>query len=338
MVERLPWHEPLWGQLQARRAAGRLPHAWLLAGPDGLGKRVFARRLAAALLCEAPEAAGDACMRCRSCRLFQAGSHPDYRAVQPAEDGKAIKVDQIRELSEFLGFTAQYGRCKVALLEPADRLNVNAANSLLKTLEEPPGNSLLVLATSQPARLPATVRSRCQKVRFEPPPVGEALPWLKSRMAAGLEAQILLDVAGGAPLAALALADPRRWNRRRQLIDSYDRVLNGTTDPVRAAETWGQGDLAENLRWLVGWHSDLIRLKMSSEPPRLGNPDLRALLRRWADRWSARELFERLDSAVRLSVLCATAQVNAQLSLEVFFGDGAEGIGSDRSLPSVTEG
>lgn len=338
MGERLPWHEPMWRQLQSCLAADRLPHALLLAGPSGLGKRVFARRLAGALLCDAPEVGGDACGRCRGCRLFRAGSHPDFSAVRPAEDGKVIKVDQIRELRDFLGFTAQYGGHKIALLEPADRLNLNAANSLLKTLEEPPGNCLLLLVTAQPARLPATVRSRCQVARFDPPSAEAAMSWLASRVTGELEPRTLLEVAGGAPLAALSFADAERWNRRRRLVESYEQVSAGRLDPVRAAECWLQGDLAENLRWLIGWHTDLIRLKMNPEPPCLSNPDLRAVLRRWADRQPPRALFERLDSTIRLYVLCSTTQVNAQLLLEVFLGGCAVSGESDVRRTSVTEG
>ena len=329
MDERLPWHEKPWRQLQQRRSAGRLPHALLLTGPAGLGKWVFARRLAGASLCAAPATDGDACGRCRGCHLFRAGSHPDFSAVRPAEDGKAIKVDQIRELRDFLSLTTQYGGHKIALLEPADRLNLNAANSLLKTLEEPPGNSLLLLVADQPARLPATVRSRCQLVRFDIPPAEEALPWLASRTTGGLEPRVLLDAAGGAPLAALAFADGERWNRRRLLAESYERTLTGKADPVREAERWLQGDLAESLRWLIGWHTDLIRLRMNAtdqpnpEPLHLNHPDLRSLLQRWAARPAPRVLFERLDAAVRLHTLCTTAQVNAPLLLEAFLSEAA---------------
>ncbi len=325
MDERLPWHLSMWQQCQQRLASGRLPHALLLAGPAGLGKRAFAHRLANALLCEAPAAEGDACGQCRACRLLRAGSHPDHRMVQPAEDGKVIKIDQIREISAFLDHTAQYGGYKVVLLEPADRLNVHAANSLLKTLEEPPGASLLLLVTAHPARLPATLRSRCQLLRFEPPPPTVALPWLQARITEPLDIEALLAVAGGAPLAALQQASGERWRRRRELIECYDQVQTGRLDPIRAAETWTEGELAENLRWLIGWHTDLIRLKMSpNEPFRLSNPDLRAILRRWADRQAPRRLFERWDAAVQLHTLCTTTQTNVALLLEAFLSDAAE--------------
>lgn len=316
-----PWHDAGWRQLWQHRMADRLPHAMLLSGPAGLGKLMFARRLAQALLCESPDTGGDACGQCRSCRLFQAGSHPDYSPVQPVEEGKVIKIDQIRDLCAFLGYTPQYGGYKIALLEPADRLNSNAANSLLKTLEEPPGNCLLLLVTAQPARLPATVRSRCQVMPFSPPASNIALSWLKMQVADGLDVVALLEAANGAPLVALAYADGERWRRRGELADGYEQVMVGRLDPIRAAEHWMQGDLAENLRWLVSWQIDLIRLKMSPHPPRLSNPDLRFLLQSWTERQAPRLLFDRLDAALRLQTLCLTTQVRVDILLEAFLGD-----------------
>ncbi len=321
----LPWHHEQWRHVQQRRDIGRLPHALLLTGPPGLGKGVFARRLARALLCQTPAAGGESCGRCRSCRLFQAGSHPDYSPVRPLEEGKVIKIDQVRELCAFLGYTAQYGGYKIALLEPADRLNGNAANSLLKTLEEPPGACLLLLVTAWPARLPATVRSRGQRLRVGPPPPAQAVPWLAARVKdCPPDPQTLLDLAAGAPLAALAHADEGHWRRRRELAEGYEQVSIGRVDPIGAVESWMKADLAENLRWLIGWHTDLIRLKMNPEPPRLNNADLGDMLRRWADRYPSRILFGRLDAAILLYKSCTATQANMQLLLETFLAGGAD--------------
>jgi len=136
-----------------------------------------------------------------------------------------------------------------------------------------------------------------------------------------LEPVVLLDIAGGAPLAALAQADGERWRRRRELFECYEQTRAGRINPIRAAERWIQGDLSENLRWLIGWHTDVIRLKMSVNPPCLGNSDLCSALRRWADQQTPRALFDRLDAAIRLHVLCATTQANASLLLEAFLSD-----------------
>jgi len=327
---RLPWHEAHWRQLQQRRAAGRLPHALLLTGPAGLGKGVFARRLAQGLLCATPDTEGNACGHCRACHLFQAGSHPDYLAIRPEEDhkiaennsskkkSKVIKIDQVRDFCVFLSYTSHYGGYKIVLVEPADRLHVNAANSLLKTLEEPPGDSLLLLVTAQAACLPATVRSRCQVISFNKPSHEVARPWLASQLSGSLEPMALLDVANGAPLAALAYADGERWRRRQSLMEDYEQVIAGQLDPIRAAENWIQGNLTENLRWLINWHTDLIRLKMNPGSTDFRNPDARSALRNWAIRQSPRRLFERLDAAIRMHTLCTTTQVNTQLLLEVF--------------------
>ncbi|HNF64555.1 MAG TPA: DNA polymerase III subunit delta', partial [Plasticicumulans sp.] len=165
-----PWLRGIWAQLAPALAAGRLPHALLLAGPEGLGKMAFAQALGEALLCESQRPDHHACGHCRACRLLAAGSHPDLHVVVPAEEGKAIRVDAIRELIGFAALTPQFGGRRVLRLAPAELLNVNAANALLKTLEEPAPGSHLILVSARPARLLPTVRSRCQTIRFAPPP------------------------------------------------------------------------------------------------------------------------------------------------------------------------
>lgn len=320
MSELLPWHRDPWRRLMERR--GRLPHALLLTGPEGVGKEAFAVRLVRTLLCQAPGPDGEPCGRCQGCRLSRAGGHPDHVRVEPAEAGKPIKVDQIRALGAFLNFTSQFGGYKIALVVAAERMNINAANSLLKTLEEPPPASLLLLVCSHPAKLPATVRSRCQNLVMGAPDPEQVMPWLTSQVG-DADPALLLQLAGGAPLNALAYAREGRLARRRESFKGYVDAIRGRADPVRVAESWAKGNVAENLRWLMTWHMDMIRLKMTAAPPRLANPDLREVLQRLADRLPARMLFRRLDDAIRMHELCDT-QVNSQLMLEVFLGECAD--------------
>lgn len=319
----LPWRQQLWQQLQQLRSTQRLPHALLLTGAPGLGKLQLAQHFAQALLCQHPvPATGDACGVCRSCELAQAGSHPDYRLVQPEDHGKPIKIDQVRELCAFLSYTPQYGGYKIALLEPAEQMNINAANSLLKTLEEPPGTCLLVLISANPARLPITVRSRCQTLTLTIPAPDIALPWLQKQLPDHRELANMLEAAAGAPLLALRYAqDQQRWQRRRALAENYAQVSSGRLNPMQAAELWAQGEVLENVRWLVSWQVDVIRLKMSAQPPRLTNPDLRGLLRGLAERHTPQRLFAALDASLQIYRLCSTTQVRPDLLFEAFFSD-----------------
>lgn len=316
----LPWQRRQWERVMRGKAMGRLPHALLCIGPTGLGKRFFAEHLAQALLCETPATDGSPCGACRSCRVFAAGGHPDCIRVEPAEGGKRIRVDQVRELSHFLNHTTRFGGYKVAVLLCAEQMNLNAANSLLKTLEEPPAKSLLLLVTALPLQLPATVRSRCQFLVFTKPSRENAVAWLASQLAGNVDPGLLLNLADGAPLAALAYAEQERLACRLKLFRDYCKVVNGEIDPLRAVESWIKGDLQEALRWLIAWHMDMITLKMTDKPSRLLNPDLQEPLRGLAETVSACILFRRLDAATRLHALCAT-QVNPQLMLESFLGE-----------------
>lgn len=302
------------------KTVGRLPHALLCCGMPGLGKRIFAERLAQALLCQSPGVDGSPCGACRSCRLFIAGNHPDYSRAEPAGDAKPIRVDQVRELCAFLAYTSQFGGHKVVLLTPAERMNINAANSLLKTLEEPPANSLLLLISAVPSKLPATVRSRCQRLIFPEPDRQQSKVWLISRLSSNCDPELLLCLAGGSPLSALGLVEGDRLARRQELFDVFRKVIAGQADPVGAAELWCKEAVAENLRWLIGWYMDMIRLKMVSEPPRLFNPDLQQALRQLAAGSTPRRLFRQLNVVVLIHESCSTP-INTQLAMESFLAD-----------------
>ena len=310
----LPWHKPQWDNLLARRQAGALPHALLLCGPRGLGKQLFAENLAQALLCGNPQADGRACQQCRPCTLFRSGAHPDYRRIGPVDDSKVIKIDQIRALCATLSMTSQYGGFQITLIAPADTLNRNAANSLLKTLEEPTPETLLFLVTDRPANLPATILSRCQRVLFNKPQAALARAWLHSELPARQDLDVLLSLAEGTPLRALALAQGDAMQRRRDLFSDLAQVARSAADPVSVAAGWLKADLKETLDWLRTAVMDMIRLKAAG-PARLVNRDLGKELQRLADGLDLQSLYGHLDQLTQAARLADTS-VNPQLLLE----------------------
>lgn len=252
-----PWQSEQWRQLQQAHAAGRMPHALLLHGSVGLGKHAFATALAQWLLCRRP---GErACGECNACRQFAAGSSPDFVTVAPLEDKKTISVEQVRELIETLSLTSHAGGFRAAVIEPADAMTPSAANALLKTLEEPPGSTVLLLVSARPARLPATVRSRCRLIRFTPPPAAAALDWLRAQgLAAGVAGEAL-SAAHGSPLRAIALGSEGGLERRAIVIAAVREVAAGRRNPVEVADALSKEPLADTIGWLAGWAAEEIR-------------------------------------------------------------------------------
>lgn len=258
-VERYPWHAEAWQHLVTARASGRLPHALLLAGPAGLGKSAFARRLSDALVCTQPDDNGDACGSCRACQLSAAGSHPDQSWIVPEEPGKLIKIDAIRQLIASGVLAAQDAGLRVFVLDPAEAMNRPAANALLKTLEEPVSSSLLILVSSYPHRLSATVLSRCQRVRFRIPEEELIRSWL-SRHAAQEDIDGLLAVSGGAPLAALQARDEAWLEEGRRVTAELAALADGRSNPLEIVEKWERRPLTLVFDTMQRCLFDLIRL------------------------------------------------------------------------------
>ena len=217
-----PWNDPVFRSIAARTA--RLPHALLIHGMRGIGKLALAERVGQLLLCESGDEARRPCGACDGCRWFLAGNHPDFRRVEPEalapqpeavpEEGEAparrtkpsneIKVDQVRELADFLNLRSYRARLRVALVHPAEDMNPSAANALLKGLEEPPAGAVFLLVSHRPAQLLPTIRSRCVSVPVPLPEREAALAWLNGQ---GVDdAARWLSYAGGAPLRALEYA------------------------------------------------------------------------------------------------------------------------------------
>lgn len=308
-----PWQLAHWRGLRERHGRGRLPHALLLTGPAGTGKEAFGRALAAGLLCSEPDAEGRPCGACMSCKLAAAGAHPDLLWVAPQEDSKFIRIDQVRALIAALGLKSQFGGHRIAVVTPAECMNAAAANSLLKTLEEPGPETLLLVITALPGRLPATVRSRCQLLRFPLPEPAAAAPWLAGQ---GVDApERLLAAARGAPLDALRLAREDGLARRDALFADFRELLQGRGDPVALAQRWGAGDPGQCLAWLQGWVADLVRLRASPQAPRLLNEDLRRDLQGLSAGVDWGRLFAELDRLRDTARLLQSA-VGAQTLLE----------------------
>ncbi len=312
-----PWQQVQWAQLNAMRREDRLPHALLLTGAQGMGKRDFAKALARAQLCRYRTREGVACGKCDSCKQYEAGTHPDFFAVQPEAEGKAIPVDSARAVGEFLTLKSHHGAGRVVLLSPAEAMNVAAANSLLKTLEEPPSGSLLILVSSSPGALLATVRSRCQRMVFLPEK-GIAGRWLSERLQ-GEDGKLLLNLAGGAPLRALELGEEGLLERRAQLLEDFERIAKGRCDPVSAAQRWLKEErVDETVFWLNSWLMDMLRLKYVPSPPEVVNQDVVERLRELAARCDGRRLFS-FHQRVAEAVQQLNRSLNLQLMLEDLF-------------------
>ncbi|MES2311035.1 MAG: DNA polymerase III subunit delta' [Pseudomonadota bacterium] len=259
----LPWHAEHWARLQARRQRDALPHALLLCGAAGLGKRAFAQRFVQGLLCSEP-VGGDPCGRCRSCLLVAAGTHPDVIPLSFGlrKDGvmrSEIVVDQIRELSARLAMRSQFGGWQVATIDPADAMNPAAANALLKTLEEPATQTMLILLGDAPWRLPQTIRSRCQRIEFHLPAAAEALAWLQSEGVR--DAATALDAAGGNPGLARAWAQEGALDRRLEVRKDLAALAAGRGQPLDVVKRWLDNEPAQRLWFAAQAAADEIKAR-----------------------------------------------------------------------------
>lgn len=308
-----PWNEAIWARLAPPRA--RLSHALLFSGPGGVGKLALAHSLARALLCLAPGDDGGACGGCKSCLLLAAGNHPDFHLVAPAEEGKGILIDQVRELAEFLALRPHTASRKVVVLAPAESMNIYAANSLLKLLEEPPLASHLLLVSHQASRLPATVRSRCSRLDFRAPESTIATTWLMGQGVSAADAAAALDLADGAPLKALALVQAGFLDQRKELVVDLASLAGPGGDPVACASSWKKRGTGACLAWLQGYASDLVRLAADPQAPRLFNADMRGQLQAQAQRLNLKKLFGFFEVVSKNKSL-ARESLDEQLLLE----------------------
>ncbi|WP_373185455.1 DNA polymerase III subunit delta' [Halopseudomonas sp.] len=309
-----PWHDTVWTQLTGQ---DQHAHAYLFSGLPGVGKRRFANAFAAFLLCTTP-AQGMACGRCRSCLLREAGTHPDLLLITPEEEGKAIRVDAIRQLVDFMGQTSQQGGSKVIVLYPAEAMNQNAANALLKSLEEPTADTYLLLVTDQPGRLLPTIRSRCRGQRLPTPSRDAALSWLADAVPElnGDDRLILLQMAGGAPLRAQALHDLDAVKLRLGVVENVKALLKDQQSASQLADSWSKIPLELLIDWFCSWTLDLLKLQTGAIR-HAENSDMDVVLGYMAKHVGAQQLMEWQDWLLaHRSMTLGKANLNRGLFLE----------------------
>ena len=309
-----PWKD--WTQLRER-----LPHAILIQSGEGLGEFEFAQACAQSLLCEDPQLGERPCGACHACNWFSLGNHPDFRLIvpesmapEPREEGaepakkrsEQIRIEQVRELADFLAVGTHRGGLRVILVYPAEAMNANAQNALLKNLEEPPPATVFLLVTTQPERLLATVRSRCLKFTLPFPPADPVLRWLKEQ---GLEhPEAMLAGAGGAPLAALKAADTDADRLR-----FIENLGNSGFDPIALAETVLRVPLWDLVGWLQRWSCDLLLARVAGRVRY--NPNQEGLIADTARRCDAADIAAYLRRLGQARAL-ARHPLNAKLFVE----------------------
>lgn len=266
------WQTNLWQRLIAQ--AERLPHALLLEGARGIGKRDFALALIAAHLCETPHPDGHACGQCSACHWIGQDSHPDLRLLEPlttdnddeAELGTTrkkyeITIAQVRALGDFVNLSSHRAGNRMVLIHPAEALNPASANALLKTLEEPSPNSTLILVSHQANFLLPTIKSRCHRISMPPSTTTQAHDWLKQQ---GVEpASLCLALAGGAPLLAREYADAHYLQARQSFLSALQKPKH--LNWLQLAEQGAKADLATRFDWLQKWIADLVTARLAGK-------------------------------------------------------------------------
>ncbi len=322
MKQVYPWQQKQWQILQEARRQDRLPHAILLTGPQGMGKGDFAEVLAQSLLCESPQAQGP-CGECRYCQLYEAGSHPDINHIAPLEGKKAIAVDQVRGLAQYMSLTSQYEQYRVVIINPAEAMNINASNSLLKSLEEPSAKTVLILVAHRPAQLPATIRSRCQEISFAAASsvsgADSAKQWLDGQLAGNtVDTDLLLALADQAPLRARDLAQQSQLSARSDMFQAFEQLSAMQLSPVAGAKKLIDGGIDWAMQCLFAWLTDMVRLKSTANPPQLSNPDLSQGLTKLAAALPVKHLLMLQDELAQARQDLA-GNVNANLVMESWF-------------------
>lgn len=295
-----PWQVDEFDRLTRLHQRGMLPHAILLSGGRCFGKRAFGKALGEYLLCARPKESR-ACRNCPECLLVSAGTHPDLFILTP-EESKVIRVDDVRELIGWAAMTAQRGGYRVALIHPAEAMNVNAANALLKCLEEPGASTALILVTDRMHGLLPTIRSRCQRVSFSLPSTQRARQWLGKHLDSTSNVDLLLDIHGGNPHLLLVSEEQAFQACRNVLASGLMRLLNNEIAPTELAALLVDYNPIQIIGHLQTWVMEVIKHSLNEDINFMKNKDLSELFETLDGHMSVLSLYGVLDELVEQKV------------------------------------
>ncbi len=312
-----PWLEPYWLQIQSLIKQSRLPHALLLSGIDGLAIDQLALTLGSALLCHNPTDNGYPCQNCVDCNLLAAMTHPDFHLISILDKKSAISIVQIRELVNVCRERPHQGGYRVVIIDPCDAMSIEASNALLKTLEEPGDDTLLILVSKATNSLPATVRSRCHLINFEPPTEKQGVEWLQEQGLGNERNTILaLRLAHHAPVSAKQLLSSDAMQTRQAFLTGLTSATTARLDPVKFVANIDKTEMSKVTDWMYSLILDVQKLSYDVPDQQLTNIDQPDLLHTLAS--NNNKLIEKwitqLYEARRL--LATSSNINPQLVLE----------------------
>jgi DNA polymerase III subunit delta' len=321
-ADSLPWLKEPQQRLRTALESGHLPHSLLVLSVPGLGAEQLANWVTALVLCESPGTRP--CDVCPSCRLLRSDSHPDAHVVRLEEGAQQIKIDQVRELIDSLTLKSYRGGYKVGVIEGAEALNTNGANAFLKTLEEPSADTVLILIARPNHRLPATVASRCLRLKISPPAADAAIAWLQANAPGKNPWHAALALAGGAPLLAMQLDAEGLAAIDADMHQGIAELAEGSVDVTLLADRWVRSNPGVRITWLENWITQRVHATLgaatshqTAEPVRLPAALLKPKIR---------ALFELLDAARDVRRLASTG-MNQQLALEALLVGGRTALG-----------
>ena len=305
----------------------RVSHSYLFLGNEGIGKKWVALQFAKALNClEGAMEKGDACDHCPSCKKIDHHLHPDVLIIEP--EGQTLKVDQVRQMQRGLAYRPYEGQRRVCILTAADRMAPNMSNTLLKTLEEPPLHTVIILLANNPRRLLPTILSRCQPIHFHPLSIPLVSNWLMEQKGFNeKEAHLLSSLSEGSPGKALEIREEIDQIPRDELLMDF---IGLKSLPFEKKESWAESlsSNRENLILILEVAKTLLRdlvvIKTLKDSSKLIHSDLLQVIEVLASKWSLSSLLNRME-VLHQTILDIRSNANMTLALEAMMLSWAEG-------------